>query len=82
MNVEQLIRMANQIGQFYEAYPNRVEALAAATDHLRRSWDPRMRIALLRHLDEKGGEGLDPFMAEAVRTHRDKLMPAERAALS
>ena len=75
MNVEHLITMANQVGRFYEAYPNRAEALKSAAGHLRRSWDPRMRRALLERMDE-GGEGLTPFMAEAVRVHRTDLTPA------
>ena len=80
MNVEHLVTMANQIGQFYQAYPDRAEALKTAATHIRRSWDPRMRVALLEHLDGSGGEGLSEFMLEAVRTHRAALAPAERAA--
>ena len=78
MNVEHLITMANQIGRYYEVYPNRAEALQSAASHVRRFWDPRMRRALLEHLDGSGGEGLDPFMLEAVRTHREALTPAAR----
>ena len=77
MNVEHLLTMANQIGQFYQAYPNRDDALKTAAMHVRRSWDPRMRRALLEHLDAHAGQGLDEFMLEAVRTHRAALTPAE-----
>jgi formate dehydrogenase subunit delta len=80
MNVEHLVTMANQIGRFYQVYPNRDEALKNTATHLRRSWDPRMRVALLHHVDADGGEGLDPFTLEAVRTHRAVLTPAESAA--
>jgi formate dehydrogenase subunit delta len=79
MNVEHLLTMANQIGQFYQAYPNRDDALKTAAMHVRRSWDPRMRRALLEHLDAHAGQGLDEFMLEAVRTHRAALTPAENA---
>ena len=68
MNVEHLVSMANQIGRYYEAYPDRAEALKSAATHVRRYWDPRMRTALLHHMDAENGEGLDAFMAEAVRT--------------
>jgi formate dehydrogenase subunit delta len=77
MNVEHLVTMANQIGRFYQVYPNRDEALKSAATHLRRSWDPRMRLALLHHVDAEAGAGLDPFMLEAVRAHRAALTPAE-----
>jgi len=80
MNVEHLFTMANQIGRFYEAYPNRGEALQSAAMHLRRFWDPRMRLAFLQYLDTSGGEGLDAFMVEAVQAHRNELTPAARPA--
>jgi formate dehydrogenase subunit delta len=80
MNVEHLVSMANQIGRFYEAYPNRDEALANTARHIRRSWDPRMRSALLTHIDAEHGEGLDVFVLEAVRTHRGDLAPAEKSS--
>lgn len=70
MTPDHLVSMANQIGRFYEAWPNRDEALDNAAAHLRRFWDPRMRRTLRDHL-EGGGAGLEPFMAEAVTTHRE-----------
>jgi formate dehydrogenase subunit delta len=79
MNVGHLVSMANQIGRFYEAYPNRSEALQTTATHLRRFWDPRMRAALLRHVDAEGGKGLEPFTLEAVRAHRDLLTPNDGA---
>jgi formate dehydrogenase subunit delta len=78
MNVEHLVSMANQIGRYYAAYPDRAEALKSAATHVRRYWDPRMRTELLHHMDAENGEGLDPFMAEAVRTHRAELTPAQK----
>ena len=56
MNVEHLVSMANQIGRYYEAYPDRAEALKSAATHVRRYWDPRMRTALLHHMDADNGE--------------------------
>lgn len=77
MNTEHLINMANQIGRFYEAYPNRAESLKSAAMHLRRFWEPRMRVAFFEYLDAGHEAHLDPFMLEAVRTHRKDLMPAK-----
>ena len=41
-----LVRMINQIADFFDAYPE-PEAVSGVTDHLRRFWDPSMRTALL-----------------------------------
>ena len=70
-----LVQMANQIGQFYEAFPDRGEGLAGIASHIRRSWDPRMRWALLRYIDEHGGEGLRPAVREAIELKRKELTP-------
>ena len=70
MHVEHLVRMANQIGRFFEAMPDRPEALENAAQHIKRFWEPRMRRALLQHLDGSGAADLNPLMAEAIRTHR------------
>ncbi|GAP37435.1 formate dehydrogenase subunit delta [Piscinibacter sakaiensis] len=73
MHADHLIRMANQIGAFFEAMPDRAEALEGAARHLRSFWEPHMRQELLAQVEAgAGGEGagLAPFMAEALRQHR------------
>lgn len=75
MDVHHLVAMANQIGNFHASLPDRAEALTGTANHIRRYWDPRMRKALLAHIDSKGGEGLDPLVMEAVRAHRADLTP-------
>lgn len=72
MHVETLVRMANQIGTFFEAMPDRSAALEEMAQHVRRFWEPRMRQQLLAHVDE-GGEGLSLMAQEAIRRHRDSL---------
>ncbi len=73
MHIEALVRMANQIGSFFEAMPDRPEALEGAAQHIKRFWEPRMRRELLAHIDH-GGEGeLNGLIAEAIRTHRALL---------
>ncbi len=73
MHTEALVRMANQIGSFFEAMPDRPEALENAAQHLKRFWEPRMRRALLAHIDGGGERELNGLMAEAIRTHRTLL---------
>jgi formate dehydrogenase subunit delta len=70
VDVEHLVAMANQIGHFYESLPDRQEALTSTASHMRRFWDPRMRMAMLAHIDEEGGAGLEPFTLEAIERHR------------
>ena len=67
MSPDKLVSMANQIGSFFEAMPDRGEARAAMAQHLRNYWDPRMRRALQHHLEAAGGAGLSPFALEALR---------------
>ena len=60
--------MANQIGRFFS--PQREgDAVAAIADHLQKFWEPRMRAAIIAHL-ERGGEGLEEPVRQAV--HRLK----------
>ena len=80
MHIDNLIKMANQIGTFFEAMPDRDEALADIASHLKRFWEPRMRRALLAHFDATGGEGLEPIVQTAVARHRDRLAVAPAAA--
>jgi formate dehydrogenase subunit delta len=64
MSSDRLVMMANQIGRFFT--PQREgDAVSAIADHLRKFWDPRMRAAIVAHL-ERGGEGLDMSVREAV----------------
>lgn len=73
MHIESLVRMANQIGSFFEAMPDRAEALDNAAQHLKRFWEPRMRRTLLAHIDAEGEGQLNALIAEAVRNHRALL---------
>jgi len=68
MDVENLVRMANRIGEFFEAMPDPEEAREGIAQHLRRYWEPRMRRELLAHVAATGGTGLRPLVLEAVRT--------------
>ena len=47
MDADNLIRMANRVGDFFEAWPDRAEALEGIATHLKKFWDPRMRREFL-----------------------------------
>jgi formate dehydrogenase subunit delta len=61
---DRLVRMANQIGKFFASQPE--AATPDIANHLRRFWDPRMRAAIIAHLDA-GGAGMDPLVRDAVQ---------------
>jgi formate dehydrogenase subunit delta len=64
MENRDMIRMANQIAAFFEAYP-RTEALDGIARHIKSFWDPRMRKQLSAYIDG-GGEGLSPLVIAAL----------------
>lgn len=64
METQDMIRMANQIAGFFNGSGPEV-AVKDAAEHINKFWEPRMRIALLAHLDT-GGEGLDPTIVKAA----------------
>ncbi|HVE06789.1 MAG TPA: formate dehydrogenase subunit delta [Paraburkholderia sp.] len=80
MDENNLIDMANRIGDFFESMPDHEEALAGVADHIRRFWEPRMRRMLIAALDEGRAQDMTAFTREAVLSHREQLMPATPAA--
>jgi formate dehydrogenase subunit delta len=60
-----LIRMANQIADFFEPYPHD-EALKGVKTHIEQFWEPRMRQQFDAIMD-RGGDGLKPLALEAAR---------------
>ncbi|MPZ10567.1 MAG: formate dehydrogenase subunit delta [Kiloniellaceae bacterium] len=72
MNTQDLVRMANQIADYYKAYPED-EAVSGVAAHIRSFWDPRMRANLAAHI-AAGGKGLN---ALALAAARSLFAPAE-----
>lgn len=66
MNENKLITMANQIGAFFESMPDHVEAINGIVNHIRATWDPRMRQGLKHHIDTYGDSELSPILKEAL----------------
>jgi formate dehydrogenase subunit delta len=65
---DKFVYMANQIGKFFVAQGDAgaVDGIAA---HLKKFWEPRMRAAIIAHLNA-GGAGLDPKVRAAVEALR------------
>ncbi len=66
MSHDRLVKMANQIGTFFEAMPDRAEALDGIATHVQKFWAPRMRAQLQAHYLEGGGADLKPIVVEAL----------------
>ncbi|MGQ0573094.1 MAG: formate dehydrogenase subunit delta [Pseudonocardia sp.] len=62
------VRLVNDVSRQFRHRPADV-ASAEIAGHLRTFWDPRMRAALLAHVDA-GGAGLDPLAVRAARSLR------------
>jgi len=75
MSYDNLVRMANQIGLFFESMPDRAEALEGVANHLKKFWAPSMRRDFLAHVD-KGDHGLNEIVLLAVTQHRAMLEPS------
>ena len=75
MNIDLLIKMANQISSFFATESAAGKAPADVATHLRRYWDPRMREQMVTYFRERQGSGLDDIARSAVG-----LLAAESAA--
>lgn len=64
MDRDNLIKMANEIAAFFDAYPSE-QAQQEVASHLKRFWDPRMRAELIACV-RAGGDGLAPLVMQAV----------------
>ena len=60
---EHLVRMANDIGNFFRGEPVRDDAVTGIANHISKFWTKRMRQKLAAH----GDEGLDELPREALR---------------
>jgi formate dehydrogenase subunit delta len=78
MDIGNLVKMANRIGDFFAALPDANEARAGIAGHLQRFWAPRMRREIVAHV-QRGGEGLSSIVREAIEANRETLAP-DRAA--
>jgi len=73
MDINHLIKMANQIGQFFESMPDREQAKTDIATHLKKFWEPRMRKAIVASLDNTQSEGMLPIVRDAIVAHRGTL---------
>ena len=75
MDVEKLVRMANQIATNFDYGSDKEKVAAAVADHLTRFWTPEMR-ALVIEGHRKNLIDLSPIAARGV----EKLAPPKTSA--
>lgn len=61
-----LVKMANNIGAYFQSEPDRETAIAGIEQHIKNFWEPRMRNQIIDYLQQGGNELMD-IVAEAVR---------------
>lgn len=67
MEIHHLIKMANQIGDYFAAYPDKEDAARQTAKHLKDFWEPRMRREIIAYLQETGAPELNEIPRQAVR---------------
>jgi formate dehydrogenase subunit delta len=65
MDIDHLVKMANEIGEFFDHAGDSQEAVTSIAAHLKNFWEPRMRRQLLEHA-KRGGSGLSGHVRTAV----------------
>ncbi|MGR9115729.1 MAG: formate dehydrogenase subunit delta [Gammaproteobacteria bacterium] len=60
-----LVKMANNIGAYFQSEPDRDVAITGIEQHLKNFWEPRMRNQIIDYLKQGGNELMD-IVAEAV----------------
>lgn len=68
MDIQRLVTMANQIGDFYEAYQNQSQVQQEIAGHLNKFWALPMRKQIAEYV-QKGGAGLHAQVASAIKSH-------------
>ena len=75
MDIHHLVKMANEIGEFFESSYEHQAAVSSIAQHLKNFWDPRMRRELIGYARVGGGE-LRAAVREAVLTLEASPAPA------
>lgn len=66
MDTDHLVKMANEIGAFFEtATATREDSIASVSQHLRSFWEPRMRKEIITYVNRGDGD-LKDIVREAV----------------
>jgi formate dehydrogenase subunit delta len=67
VNVERLVIMANDIGNFFGAEGRPEDRVEGVRNHLSKFWDRRMRRAIVAHAREGGADLSDHVRAAVLK---------------
>ncbi|BBN54494.1 hypothetical protein TRE132_26190 [Pseudomonas chlororaphis subsp. aurantiaca] len=67
MSSESLIKMANQIAQFFASEPDKAQAVRSVRQHLKSFWTPAMRRELAAWEVTHPGTALHPLAQAALK---------------
>lgn len=76
MDIKNLVSMLNQMGDFFEAMPDKNQAKLDLITHVKKFWEPRMKNSIIKEI--KNDIGLSPFVKEALIENIDKIKPQLR----
>jgi len=80
MNIDLLIKMANEIGSFWEGEVGADKAANDVATHIKRYWEPRMRAQMITYLEQRQGAGLSDVARGAVALLAGQARAAEPPA--
>jgi formate dehydrogenase subunit delta len=79
MNIDLLIKMANQITEFWAGEVGQEAAAKEVATHLRRYWEPLMRGQMISYYEERQGSGLNDVAKRAVELLAAEAKPPKGA---
>ena len=65
LKIDKLIRMVNDISNFFNAEPDKTVAAEGVKNHIMRFWEKRMQADIIAY-HQGGGEGLSPLAKTAI----------------
>lgn len=80
-SLDNLVRMANRIGDFFRYQPDHAAGVEGVASHIEKFWEPRMRRQILDFLAAspegvtEGGTVMHDIVREALSVNRSRLMP-------
>jgi formate dehydrogenase subunit delta len=76
MNIDHLIKMANEISAFWEGEAGDEAGAKEVASHLRRFWEPRMRAQMITYYQQRQGAGLSDVAKQAIALLAAEAKPA------
>jgi formate dehydrogenase subunit delta len=78
MNIDLLIKMANEIGEFFAGTTDPQQAARDVATHLKRFWEPRMRAQIIAYNKQRAGAGLSDLARHAVAQLEEAAAPPSK----